>query len=243
MVIGIGNSGADIAVELSKLSKKVYLATRSGSWVMNRVWDGGEPADLAYLSRLMFDLKRTLPFWFQNAVLERKLDSRYLLYSKFHGKGSFSFDHGRFGLRPKHRLLAAHVTINDELPNRIISGTIVVKPNIGSFTENGIIFEDQTVIDNVDTVIISSLTINCLLNCQVIFATGFSFGFPILEDGNLLPVKENSVNLYQYMYPPALSQQVSLEDSSWGQNTQNFVLIMYNQFKNNENVNKLKKNA
>lgn len=51
VVIGIGNSGADIAVELSKISKKVYLATRSGSWVMNRVWDRGEPADLVYLSR------------------------------------------------------------------------------------------------------------------------------------------------------------------------------------------------
>lgn len=35
---------------------QVYLATRSGSWVMNRVWDGGEPADLAYLSRLVPDV-------------------------------------------------------------------------------------------------------------------------------------------------------------------------------------------
>ncbi|VDK58429.1 unnamed protein product, partial [Cylicostephanus goldi] len=142
VVIGIGNSGADIAVELSKICKKVYLATRSGSWVMNRVWDGGEPADLAYLSR---------------------------------------FDHGRFGLTPKHRVLAAHVTINDELPNRIISGTVVIKPNVGSFTKEGVIFEDGTEVPKVDT---------------VIFATGFSFGFPLVEGGQLIPVKDNHVDLY-----------------------------------------------
>ena len=36
------------------------------------------------------------------------------------------FDHGRYGLKPDHRILAAHVTINDELPNRIASGTVQV---------------------------------------------------------------------------------------------------------------------
>ncbi|KHJ99932.1 Flavin-binding monooxygenase-like protein [Oesophagostomum dentatum] len=155
VVIGIGNSGADIAVELSKISKKVYLATRSGSWVMNRVWDGGEPADLAYLSRFMFFLKSVSPWWAQNYVLERKLNKR--------------FDHGRFGLMPKHHVLAAHVTINDELPNRIVSGTVVV-----------------------------------------IFATGFSFGFPLIEGGQLIPVKENRVDLYKYMYPAQLSPKNTL---------------------------------
>ncbi|VDM75389.1 unnamed protein product [Strongylus vulgaris] len=181
VVIGIGNSGADIAVELSKICKKVYLATRSGSWVMNRVWDGGEPADLAYLSRFMFFLKHITPWWAQNYILERKLNKR--------------FDHGRFGLMPKHHVLAAHVTINDELPNRIISGTVVVKPNIGSFTKEGVIFEDGTEVAKVDT---------------VIFATGFSFGFPLVEEGQLIPVKENHVDLYKYMYPAQLSPKNTL---------------------------------
>ncbi|KAL6722866.1 hypothetical protein Aduo_017944 [Ancylostoma duodenale] len=181
VVIGIGNSGADIAVELSKICKKVYLATRSGSWVMNRVWDGGEPADLAYLSRFMFSLKALTPWFAQNYVLERKLNKR--------------FDHGRFGLMPKHHVLAAHVTINDELPNRIISGTVVVKPNISSFTKEGVIFEDETEVPKVDT---------------VIFATGFSFGFPLIEDGQLIPVKENRVDLYKYMYPAQLSPKNTL---------------------------------
>ncbi|KIH43947.1 hypothetical protein ANCDUO_26040 [Ancylostoma duodenale] len=62
--------------------------------------------------RFMFSLKALTPWFAQNYVLERKLNKR--------------FDHGRFGLMPKHHVLAAHVTINDELPNRIISGTVVV---------------------------------------------------------------------------------------------------------------------
>jgi hypothetical protein len=31
--------------------------------------------------------------------------------------------------------------INDALPNRILSGTVIVKGNIDRFTENGVIFE------------------------------------------------------------------------------------------------------
>ncbi|KAE9414131.1 hypothetical protein Angca_010015, partial [Angiostrongylus cantonensis] len=181
VVLGIGNSGVDIAVELSKISKKVYLATRSGSWIMNRVWDGGEPVDMALLSRFMFALKSGTPSFVQNYVLEKKLNKR--------------FDHGRFGLKPEHRVLSAHVTINDDLPNRIISGSVVIKPNIGSFSSEGVIFEDCTEAPKVDT---------------VIFATGYSFGFPLVENGQLIPVKENHVDLYKYMFPPQLSPKNSL---------------------------------
>ncbi|KAK0400447.1 hypothetical protein QR680_015248 [Steinernema hermaphroditum] len=181
VVVGIGNSGGDIAVELSKITKKVYLSTRSGSWIMNRVWDCGEPSDLAFLNRFSYFFKAVMPFRFQNWLLERKLNSR--------------FDHGRFGLKPNHRLLQAHVTVNDELPNRIISGTVVVKPNIERFTENGIVFDDGTEVYDVDT---------------VIFATGFSFSFPQLENGSLLKVVQNKVDLYQLMFIPELSPKNSL---------------------------------
>ncbi|GMT04950.1 hypothetical protein PENTCL1PPCAC_27124, partial [Pristionchus entomophagus] len=181
VVIGIGNSGADIAVELSKMSKKVYLATRSGSWVMNRVWDKGEPTDLVYLNRFMFTFKMVFPFRLQNYLLERKIEGR--------------FDHGRYGLRPRHRALAAHVTINDELPNRIASGTVIIKPNVGSFDGKAVVFEDATRVEDVDV---------------VIFATGFSFGFPVVEKGNLIPVENNRVSLFLNMYPPQMAEKNTL---------------------------------
>lgn len=47
---------------------------------------------------------------------------------------------------------SAHPTINDELPNRIASGTVRVKLQIKFFTENGLTFVDGTSIEGVDTV-------------------------------------------------------------------------------------------
>ncbi|CAD5228927.1 unnamed protein product [Bursaphelenchus okinawaensis] len=181
VVVGIGNSGGDIAVELSKVAKKVYLSTRSGSWIMNRVWDYGEPSDLALLNRFTFWAKGLAPQWLQNTVMESKVNRR--------------FDHGRFGVKPNHRFLQAHVTVNDELPNRLISGTVVIKPNISKFTESGVIFEDNTVVENVDTVIL---------------ATGYSFNFDLIEDGRLIKVENNRVLLYQLMFPPQLAPNNSL---------------------------------
>uniref|UniRef100_A0A1I7XCB1 Flavin-containing monooxygenase n=1 Tax=Heterorhabditis bacteriophora TaxID=37862 RepID=A0A1I7XCB1_HETBA len=63
------------------------------------------------------------------------------------------FDHGRFGLLPKHRALAAHVTINDELPNRIISGTVVVSHAVilKIVFLFRIFIEDSTTVQCVDT--------------------------------------------------------------------------------------------
>jgi dimethylaniline monooxygenase (N-oxide forming) len=51
------------------------------------------------------------------------------------------FDHEDYQLKPQHRILAQHPMINDALPNRILSGTVIVKANIDRFTENGVIFE------------------------------------------------------------------------------------------------------
>nr|XP_037841900.1 putative dimethylaniline monooxygenase [N-oxide-forming] 6 [Chlorocebus sabaeus] len=51
LVIGLGNSGSDIAVELSRLATQVIISTRSGSWVMSRVWDDGYPWDMVSLRK------------------------------------------------------------------------------------------------------------------------------------------------------------------------------------------------
>jgi hypothetical protein len=57
-----------------------------------------------------------------------------------------------------------------------------------------VIFDDGTVAENVDT---------------VIFATGYSFDFPLLEKGKLIEVKNNRVTLYKLMFPPELAPRVS----------------------------------
>lgn len=47
-------------------------------------------------------------------------------------------------------LSSAHPTVNDELPNRLACGSVIIKPNVQSFTEHGVVFDDGTSIDHVD---------------------------------------------------------------------------------------------
>ncbi|XP_040854782.1 flavin-containing monooxygenase 5 [Ochotona curzoniae] len=175
IIIGIGNSGGDLAVEISHTAKQVFLSTRRGSWVMNRVGDHGYPIDILLSSRLAQFLKKICGEHFSNLYLERMLNQR--------------FDHTLFGLKPKHRVLSQHPTINDDLPNRIISGFVKIKGNVKEFTETAAIFEDGSREDDIDA---------------VIFATGYSFSFPFLEDS--VKVVKNKVSLYKKVFPPNLER-------------------------------------
>ncbi|CAB3406825.1 unnamed protein product [Caenorhabditis bovis] len=172
VVVGVGNSGGDVAVELSRIAKQVYLVTRRGTWVFNRIYDYGRPVDLALNTKALWDLMELVPKWLSNAFMEHKLNKR--------------FDHQAYGLKPNHRVFAAHPTVNDELPNRIACGTVRIKPNIAKFTEHGILFQDGTKLEHVDDVIMS---------------TGYSFECNLVENGKLIEVVDNKVDLYKYMLP------------------------------------------
>jgi len=117
-------------------------------------------------------LAGVLPRWLRNSIAERKLNTR--------------FDHALYGLKPNHRFDAQHITVLDELPNRIVSGSVIVKPNIKKITKTGVVFEDGSVEENIDV---------------IIYATGYSFGFPFVEH-EALKVVNNQVNLFKYVFPP-----------------------------------------
>ncbi|XP_067240896.1 flavin-containing monooxygenase 5-like [Chanodichthys erythropterus] len=176
VVIGIGNSGGDIAVELSRMAKQVYLSTRKGSWILNRVGDNGLPSDMMFNNRMRVWINQMLPVGFINNVGEKQLNKR--------------FDHKLYGLQPAHRVFSREPMINDDLPHRILYGTISVKPNVQEFRGSSVVFEDGTVEDDID---------------QVVFATGYTFSFPFLSS-HVIPVSKNKVSLYKYMYPPALER-------------------------------------
>ncbi|NXK98565.1 FMO5 monooxygenase, partial [Formicarius rufipectus] len=174
VVVGTGNSGIDIAVELSHTAKQVFLSTKRGTWVLHRVADSGYPFDFIYISRFWQLFQNLLPQKVTNFFLEGKLNAR--------------FDHTLYSLKPQHRVLDQHPTVNDDLPNRIISGRVQVKPNIQEFTETSAIFEDGTR-EDIDA---------------VVFATGYSFSFPFLE--GCVKVVENQISLYKFMFPPDLEK-------------------------------------
>uniref|UniRef100_L7N1Q9 Flavin-containing monooxygenase 5 n=1 Tax=Myotis lucifugus TaxID=59463 RepID=L7N1Q9_MYOLU len=175
IVIGIGNSGGDLAVEISHTAKQVFLSTRRGAWILNRVADHGYPFDVLFNSRLKHFLSKMCGESLANTYLERRMNQR--------------FNHKMYGLKPKHRALSQHPTVNDDLPNRIISGLVKVKGNVKEFTETAAIFEDGSREDDIDA---------------VIFATGYSFAFPFLEDS--VRVVRNKISLYKKVFPPNLEK-------------------------------------
>lgn len=175
IVIGIGNSGGDLAVEISHTAKQVFLSTRRGAWILNRVGDNGYPGDIVFSTRFNMILKLLFSTAMTNSWIENQVNSR--------------FNHAHYGLKPEHRFFSQHPTVNDDLPNRIISGRVLVKSNVSEFTETAAIFEDGSKEEDIDA---------------VVFATGYSFSFPFL--GDCVKVTENQVNLYKYVFPPQLEK-------------------------------------
>jgi dimethylaniline monooxygenase (N-oxide forming) len=115
LVLGIGNSATDIAVESSRIAEKTFLAMRRGAYVMPKYLNG-KPVDEA-ASKLL----TMMPLQVQRFVLGRML-------------GLTAGDMTSYGLpKPDHKLLEAHPTVSAELLSRLGHGDIEVKPNIDRF--------------------------------------------------------------------------------------------------------------
>ncbi|XP_076009757.1 flavin-containing monooxygenase 5-like isoform X2 [Genypterus blacodes] len=174
VVIGIGNSGGDIAVDASRVAEQMYLSTRSGAWVVGRVGPGGLPGDL--LTSRMDSMRQKLSFSSPSRMMEKQLNQAY--------------DHKLYGLEPKHNFFAQIPVVNDDLPGRIITGRVQMKPNVKEFCGSSVIFVDGSVIDKVDV---------------VVFATGYNYSFPFLPSA--LQAKSGyRLQLYKHVFPPGLSQ-------------------------------------
>ncbi|CAG2106556.1 unnamed protein product, partial [Medioppia subpectinata] len=174
VVVGIGNSGGDVAVELSHVCPKVYLSTRTGSWVCYRVGHGGRPFDSMLLRRWVNTMFNFWPFGLVSSVSEGYLNMR--------------FNHKLYGLKPKHRVYSQHIFVNDDLPKRIMSGCVVVKGDIEQFTENGVIFHGDS----------------CETRCDaVVMATGYEISYPFLTRAGFT-VDKKDFNLYKNIFSPEL---------------------------------------
>ena len=115
LVLGIGNSAVDVAVESSRIAEKTFLAMRRGAWVLPKFL-GGKPIDEAAPPVASY-----LPIAVQRFFFNRMLKTAV---------GQMT----DYGLpEPDHRLLEAHPTVSSELLPRIGHGDIAVKPNIDRF--------------------------------------------------------------------------------------------------------------
>lgn len=68
---------------------QVFLSTRRGAWILNRVGDQGYPIDIILTTRMKAFLKELLSPSMVCNLAEKQLNAR--------------FDHSHYGLKPKHR--------------------------------------------------------------------------------------------------------------------------------------------
>jgi len=95
--------------------------------------DNGLPIDLAVFTRFTKFRNRFLP-------------------SRISG-GIQKAANALYGLQPSHHITASSPVINDDLPSRILSGSVQVRPGIDRLTSSGVRFSDGTYVDDVAAVI------------------------------------------------------------------------------------------
>jgi cation diffusion facilitator CzcD-associated flavoprotein CzcO len=147
LVVGGGNSGADIACDAAQRATHAGLSLRRGYWFIPKYFNG-IPIDV------YADKQPKVPLWIRQMVLKRRL-------KKVIG------DLTRLGLpEPEHELLETHPLVNDQLLHYLRHGDVSVYPDVERFDGDDVVFTDgsRAAFD------------------QVIFATGYNWSVPFLDD-------------------------------------------------------------
>jgi cation diffusion facilitator CzcD-associated flavoprotein CzcO len=126
LVLGIGNSACDIAVESSRVAATTDLAMRRGAHIVPK-----------YLLGVPTDRLTDSPL--ARGPLKLQQWSMAALLRLTQGKVT------DYGLpEPDHAVLHAHPTVSQDLLNRLGHGDITVRPNIDRFEGSKIFFTDGT---------------------------------------------------------------------------------------------------
>ncbi|MEU1999272.1 NAD(P)-binding domain-containing protein [Nocardia gamkensis] len=134
VVVGMGNSGLDIASELSQrfIAAKLYVSARRGVWVLPK-YVNGKVGD-----------KRSMPRWMP-PKLGLKLKQRFV--RKFRGNMR------DYGLpEPDHLPFEAHPSASEEFLHRAGCGDIAFKPAITALEGSRVRFADGSV-EEVDVIV------------------------------------------------------------------------------------------
>jgi cation diffusion facilitator CzcD-associated flavoprotein CzcO len=127
VVLGMGNSAMDIAVESSFVARSTHLAARRGAWVIPKYLFGRPFDTIPTSARVPYAVRRRV----QATALKLIVG-----------------DMERFGLpKPDHPFGAAHPTVSDDILSRIAHGEITPKPNIAELTERTVRFADGSEVD------------------------------------------------------------------------------------------------
>jgi cation diffusion facilitator CzcD-associated flavoprotein CzcO len=176
VVLGMGNSAMDIAVEASYVADKVFLAARRGAWVIPKYFAGVPLDQLGMrgegLSKLFADPR--LPW----SVRQRLLESTF--------KKAVGDDMTVYGLpQPDHRIGEAHPTISGRILDRIGHGTVTPKPNIAELQGDRVKFADGSV-EEADV---------------VVYCTGYKVTFPFFDE-DFISAPDNDLPLFRRAFHP-----------------------------------------
>jgi dimethylaniline monooxygenase (N-oxide forming) len=126
LVIGIGNSAVDIAVDLCRHAQRVVLSTRRGAWVMPK-YIMGVPTDrwAVFLQRRL-----RLPTRATRTIMGKLA---YLTIG----------DQERFGVpKPAHPIWREHACVSQDLLSCVGHGYIGVKPSVRAIADDRVYFDD-----------------------------------------------------------------------------------------------------
>lgn len=125
MIVGAGNSGADIACDAATHADAAFISMRRGyHFIPKHLF--GIPAD-------EFGEKGpNLPMWLARPIMGAMLKM-------------FTGDLTRFGLpKPDHRLFESHPLLNSQLLHNLQHGNILVRPDISHYDGDDVVFKNGT---------------------------------------------------------------------------------------------------
>ncbi|KAG8555872.1 hypothetical protein GDO81_017847 [Engystomops pustulosus] len=77
LIIGMGNTGVDIATELCTKASQVYLSCKTGVWVFQRLGKGGLPFDLGFLRRSFDWINNIMPPAVSRWMLKKYMNDQF----------------------------------------------------------------------------------------------------------------------------------------------------------------------
>lgn len=124
LVIGIGNSGVDLACDIAPVARQVYLSTRRGAHIIPRTILG-RPTD-KWVTPLNSRLPLSVTRIFYHLLLQTAVGNQE-----------------KYGVpRPPHPILAEHPTMSADLLALSAAGDVIIKPDVAELCGDRVRFAD-----------------------------------------------------------------------------------------------------
>lgn len=185
IVVGIGNTGCELACEIGRSSSRtVYLAARSGTWIMPKTIDGVPAAEGVPLSHPTDDVPEELV---RLPELEREEILTKLASQKIretYGERMKRFEALGLPPAPDHPLIK-RPTLSQDILECLEDGSVSAKPNIKALEQTHVRFEND----------------ECVPVDVIICATGYRLSYPYLSK-DIADTQSNDLTLFCGIMPP-----------------------------------------